>query len=49
MTRYLSHSEVWYLAEDVTGINTTTLIMASRVELADSARMKPQAGFDEGR
>ncbi len=33
MTRYLSLAEFWYLAEHVTGINATTLIKASRVDL----------------
>ena len=47
MTRYISLAEFWYLAEYVTGINATTLIKASRVELADSARHAPQAGFGD--
>ncbi len=47
MTRSLSLAEFWYLAEHVTGINTATLIEASRVELADSALHAPQAGFGD--
>ena len=47
MTRYLSLAEFWYLEEQVTGINATTLTKASRVDLADSALHAPQAGFDD--
>ena len=47
MTRYLSLAEFWYLAEHVTGIDTATLIKASRVDLADSALHEPQARFDD--
>jgi death-on-curing protein len=47
VTRYLSLAEFWYLAEHVTGIDTATLIKASRVDLADSALHAPQAGFDD--
>ena len=47
MTRYLSLAEFWYLAEHVTGIDATTLVKASRVDLADSALHAPQAGFDD--
>jgi death-on-curing protein len=47
VTRYLSLAEFWYLAERVTGINATTLIKISRVELADSALHAPQAGFGD--
>jgi hypothetical protein len=36
------------LAEQVTGLDTTTLVKASRVELADSALHAPQAGFGRG-
>jgi death on curing protein len=45
MTRYLNLAEFWYLAEHVTGINTATLIKASRFELA--ALHAPQAGFGD--
>ena len=44
MTRYLSLAEFWFLAEQVTGIDATTLLGASRVDLADSALHAPQAG-----
>jgi death on curing protein len=47
VTRYLSLAEFWYLAEHVTGINSATLIKASRVDLADSALHAPQAGFGD--
>jgi death on curing protein len=47
VTRYLSLAEFWYLAEDVTGIAASTLIKASRVDLADSALHAPQAGFGD--
>ena len=47
MTRYLGLAEFWFLAEQVTGIDSTTLLRASRVDLADSALHAPQAGFEE--
>ena len=47
MTRYLSLAEFLWLAEQVTGIDTTTLTKASRIDLADSALHAPQAGFDD--
>ena len=47
MTRYLSLAEFWFLAEQVTGIDSTTLLRASRVDLADSALHAPQAGFGD--
>ena len=37
MTRYLSLAEFLWLAEQVTGLDTTTLTKASRIDLADSA------------
>jgi hypothetical protein len=37
VTRYISLAEFWFLAEQVTGIDSRTLIRASRVDLADSA------------
>ena len=45
----LSFSPSWcfWLAEQVTGLDTTTLVKASRVELADSALHAPQAGFGD--
>jgi death-on-curing protein len=45
VTRYLDLAEFFWLAEQVTGLDTTTLVKASRVELADSALHAPQAGF----
>jgi death-on-curing protein len=45
VTRYLGLAEYMWLAEQVAGIDTTTLIKASRVELADSALHAPSAGF----
>lgn len=47
MTCYIGLAEYLWLAEQVTGIDTTTLIKASRVELADSALHAPQAGFGD--
>ena len=47
MTRYLGLAEFFWLAEQVTGLDTTTLVKASRVELADSALHAPQAGFGD--
>jgi death-on-curing protein len=47
VTRYLSLAEFWFLAEHVTGIDATTLLGASRVDLADSAMHAPRAGFDD--
>jgi death-on-curing protein len=47
VTRYLGLAEYLWLAEQVTGIDTATLIKASRVELADSALHAPAAGFGD--
>ena len=47
MTRYLSLAEFWYLAEGATGIDASTLINMSRVDLADSALHAPAAGFGD--
>ena len=47
MTRYLGLAEFFWLAEQVTGLDTTTLVKASRVELADSALHAPQAGYGD--
>ena len=47
MTRYLDLAEFFWLAEQVTGLGTTTLVKASRVELADSALHAPGAGFGD--
>jgi death-on-curing protein len=47
VTRYLGLAEFFWLAEQVTSLDTTTLVKASRVELADSALHAPQAGFGD--
>ena len=47
MTRYLGLAEFFWLAEQVTGLDTTTLVKASRVDLADSALHAPQAGYGD--
>jgi death on curing protein len=47
VTRYLDLAEFFWLAEQVTGLDTTTLVKASRVELADSALHAPQAGYGD--
>jgi death-on-curing protein len=43
--RYVTLAEYFWLAEQVTGIGTTTLVTAARVDLADSALQSPQASF----
>ena len=45
MTRYLSLAEYLWLAEQVTGIDATTLAKSSRIDLADSALHAPKASF----
>ncbi len=45
MIRYIILAEFFWLAEPVIGLDTTTLVKASRVELADSALYAPHAGF----
>ena len=47
MTRYISLPEYLWLAERVTGVPTTTLANASRVDLADSALHAPAAGHGD--
>ena len=47
MTRYISLAEFWFLAEHVTGIPASTLMRASRGELADSAINAPSAGVGD--
>ncbi len=47
MTRYIGLAEYLWLAEQVTGVETTTLAKASRVDLADSALHAPAAGFGD--
>ena len=47
MTRYLGLAEFFWLAEQVTGLDTTILVKASRVKLADSALHAPQAGYGD--
>jgi hypothetical protein len=51
VTRYLDLAEFFWLADQVTGLDTTTLVKASRVELADSAlrsSWRPHRGHCEG-
>ncbi|HXB36819.1 MAG TPA: Fic family protein [Acidimicrobiales bacterium] len=45
MTRYLSLAEYLWLAEQVTGIDATTLAKSCRLDLADSALHAPEASF----
>lgn len=47
MTRYLTLAEFLWLAEQVTGVPTSTLGKASRLDLADSALHAPAAGFGD--
>ncbi len=45
--RYLTLAEALVIGEGVTGIDSTTLAKASRLELLDSALHAPQAGFGD--
>jgi len=45
--RYLDLAEYFWLAEQVTGIDATTLANSSRSDLADSALHAPAAGFGD--
>jgi death-on-curing protein len=47
VTRYLGLAEYLWLAEQVTAVEVTTLVKASRVDLADSALHAPAAGFGD--
>jgi len=47
VTRYLSLAEYVWLAEQVTGVESTVLAKASRLDLADSALHAPAAGFED--
>jgi death-on-curing protein len=47
VTRYLDLAEYFWLAGQVTGIETTVLAKASRTDLADSALHAPSAGFGD--
>jgi len=47
VTRYVTLAEYFWLAEQVTGVDSDTLANASRSDLADSALHAPQAGFGE--
>ena len=47
MTRYISLAEYLWLAEQVTGLDASTLAKVSRIELADSALHAPAAGFGD--
>lgn len=47
MIRYLDLAEYFWLAEQVTGLDATTLANTSRSDLADSALHAPEAGFGD--
>lgn len=47
MTRYLTLAEYLWLAESVTGIAASELMVVSRIDLADSALRAPAAGFGD--
>jgi death on curing protein len=47
VTRYLTLAEYFWIAEQVTGVDSAVLVKASRVELADSALCAPAAGFGD--
>jgi death on curing protein len=47
VTRYISLAEFVWLSEQVTGIDSKTLSLASRLDLADSALHAPAAGFGD--
>jgi len=47
VTRYVTVAEYFWLAEQITGVDSDTLANASRSDLADSALHAPQAGFGE--
>ncbi len=47
MTRYLTLAEYLWLAEEVTGTESSVLAKASRIDLADSALHAPAAGFGD--
>lgn len=47
MTRYISLAEFIWLAEQVTGLESSVITHASRLDLADSALHAPAAGFGD--
>lgn len=47
MTRYITLTEYFWLADQVTDVDAGTLVRRSRVDLADSALRAPQAGFGD--
>ena len=47
MTRYITLAEYFWLAGQVTSVEASVLIKASRVDMADSALHAPQAGFGD--
>jgi len=47
VTREVTLAEFFWLSSQVTGLDTVTLVKASRVELADSALHAPAAGFGD--
>jgi death-on-curing protein len=47
VTRYVTIAEYFWLAEQITGVDSDTLVNASRSDLADSALHAPRARFGE--
>ena len=47
MTRYISLAEFVWLAEQVTGLDSSVITNASRIDLADSALHAPAADFGD--
>jgi death-on-curing protein len=47
VTRYVTLTEYFWLAEQVTGVDADILVRTSRSDLADSALHAPQAGFGD--
>jgi death-on-curing protein len=47
VTRYITLAEFVWLAEQVTGLSSSVITNASRIDLADSALHAPAAGFDD--
>jgi death-on-curing protein len=47
VTRYIALAEYYWLAEQVTNLDTATLTATSRSDLADSALHAPQAGYGD--
>jgi death on curing protein len=47
LTRFITLPEFFWLAEQVTGIEAQVLANTGSINLADSARHAPQAGFGD--